>query len=412
MKTITGSGGGPRLPWRQVVSLMLLAWSLAGATANDHFDERLLASAYHGEGAQFGDLNRDGHPDLVSGPYWYEGPDFDTRNTYYQPNPKAPNQNGYTNDNFLVFIHDFNSDQWPDILLIAFPGTAGHWYENPQGRSGHWQKHLAVAQVGNESPTLQDINRDGRPDLCCVSQGAFGFAQFDPEAPEEPWSFQAVSPTLPFSPFTHGLGVGDINGDGFLDLLTKDGWYQQPPSAPDSSLWEFNRFDLRPNRRVPFPGGAQIYSEDFDGDGDEDLVMSLAAHGYGLAWFEQTREADKRVFRQHILLRPDGQPHGDIPPFSQLHAVAVADINSDGLPDIITGKCRFAHGPAGDPNPQDAPVLYWFEQSRQQNPTLFIPHLVSQKAGVGRQIAVADVNGNGRPDIAIGNKVGTTLLLH
>ena len=327
-------------------------------------------------------------------------------------NPQDPQKNGYTNDNFLVFTGDFNQDQWDDIFVVAFPGTTGHWHENPQGKPGHCKKHLALKGLGNESPTLHDIDGDGSQELFCVSQGSFGFAKLDSDAPTKPWSFRPISVPLKLGPFVHGLGIGDLDGDQRDDLLTRDGWYKQPADLLKESNWDFQRYDLRPSRLVPFPGGAQIHAYDIDGDNDNDLVMSLAAHGYGLAWFEQKESDGKRIFEQHTLLREDGKPIGNLSPFSQLHAVEVADINGDGLKDIITGKCRFAHGPAGDPDPQGDPVLYWFELNRSDGKPSFTPHLISQKPGVGRQIAIGDANQNGRLDIAIGNKVGTSLLTH
>ncbi len=367
---------------------------------------------YHGEGAAFGDLNRDGQLDLVSGPYWYAGPEFTTRHPYYAPNPKDPNQNGYTNDNFLVFVGDFNGDDWNDIFVVAFPGTTGHWFENPQGATGHWRKHLALNQVGNESPTLFPFKAPHRWALACVHQGNFGLALQDPENPTAPWRFSPVSDSLKLSPFTHGLGVGDLNGDGHVDLLTKDGWFQQPIPLTLDQPWRFHRYDLRPNRRLPFPGGAQIHADDIDGDGDTDFIMSLAAHGYGLAWFEQRTEVGTPVFYQHNLLNQDAKPNPDGIQFSQLHALEIADLNGDGLKDIITGKCRFAHGPAGDPDPQGDPVVYGWLAQRQKGTASFEPVLLSRTAGVGRQIAVGDVDGDGRIELGIGNKVGTSLIRH
>jgi hypothetical protein len=398
-------------PIKKIASIGLLLFIATTSLAEEiDFKYRLLNPDYHGEGAAFGDLNQDGHQDLVSGPFWFEGPTFEVQQEYYSPNPKDPQKNGYTNDNFLVFTGDFNRDSWNDIFVVAFPGTAGHWYENPRGKAGHWKKHLALKGLGNESPTLHDLDGDGILELFCVSQGAFGYAEIDPDAPTKPWTFRLISESLKLGAYVHGLGLGDIDGDQRQDLLTKDGWFQQPTHLQTESPWIFHRYDLRPSRLLPFPGGAQIYAYDIDGDKDNDLIMGLAAHGYGLAWFEQKQSDGKRIFEQHLLLSEDGKPQGDLPPFSQLHAVELADMNGDGLKDIITGKCRFAHGPAGDPDPQGAPVLYWFELKRSEGKASFIPHLISRKAGVGRQIAIGNADQKGHLDIAIGNKAGTSLM--
>ena len=388
-----------------------LILSLAVSQAGEiEFHSRHLEKEYHGEGAAFGDFNGDAHSDLVSGPFWYEGPEFQARHEFYPPAPKDPNKNGYTNDNFLVFVNDINRDGWSDILIVAFPGTAAHWFENPRGKEGHWQKHLVLNGVGNESPFLFDLDGDQVDELFCVSNGAFGYAQSKPKSPQSPWTFHPISAPLKLGPYVHGLGIGDIDGDEREDLLTKDGWFKQPSTLTSNTPWTFHRYDLRPSRRLPFPGGAQIFAYDVDGDNDKDLIMSLAAHGYGLAWFEQDTENGARIFKQHTLLREDGKPTDGRTPFSQLHALALADVDGDGLKDIITGKCRFAHGPEGDPEPKADPVLYWFRLDRSDTGTTFSQHLISQNAGVGRQIAIGKANTNEHIDIAIGNKSGTTLL--
>ena len=389
---------------------VFLAGGSDSLTAENSFTEQRLSSEYHGEGAAFGDFNHDGLTDLASGPFWYSGPDFETAQAFYPPNPKDANKNGYTNDNFLVFAEDLNRDDWDDILVVGFPGTPAHWYENPRGGSEHWKKHLVLKQVGNESPLLAPLNQEGPSELVCISDGKFGYAEQSPDAPTKPWTFNAISETSPAGPFTHGLGVGDINGDERPDVLTKDGWFQQPEDITHGKAWAFHRFEWIPSRRVPFPGGAQIYAYDVDGDHDSDLIMSLSAHAYGLAWFEQTVLNGKTVFRQHTLMNQSGESAEGEPLFSQLHAVQLADLDGDGLKDIITGKCRFAHGPAGDPDPQGDPVLYCFKLQRQAQGVSFAPQKISATAGVGRQIAIADANQDGRLDIAIGNKVGTTLL--
>jgi hypothetical protein len=83
-----------------------------------------------------------------------------------------------------------------------------------------------------------------------------------------------------------------------------------------------------------------------------------------------------------------------------------ADINGDGLPDFVTGKRWWAHGPKGDPGSDQPPVLYWFELSRQDGKPQWTRHEIDNDSGVGTQFEVGDVNGDGLLDIAIANKHG------
>ena len=99
--------------------------------------------------------------------------------------------------------------------------------------------------------------------------------------------------------------------------------------------------------------------------------------------------------------------------FSQLHAVELVDMDGDGLKDIVTGKCFWAHGPSGDPDPGAPAVLYWFRLVRGKNGKVdWIPYRIDDDSGVGRQIGIADVNNDGFPDIIIGNKKGTFVFIH
>ena len=91
--------------------------------------------------------------------------------------------------------------------------------------------------------------------------------------------------------------------------------------------------------------------------------------------------------------------------YSQTHALCAGDINGDGLTDFVTGKRYYAHN-GRDPGAEESAVLYWYELKRGDQGAEFIPHLVDSDSGVGCQVAVGDVNGDGNDDIAIGNKKG------
>ncbi|MEX0642221.1 MAG: VCBS repeat-containing protein, partial [Pirellulales bacterium] len=379
---------------------------MAGAAEQNtlHSFKRLqLSDQFYCEGAGYGDLNRDGVMDIIAGPYWYAGPSFTDRQEYYKP--KAFDINGYS-DNFFAFAHDVNKDGWNDIVIVGFPGKETWWFDNPQGKSGHWKRHLILKVTDNESPTFTDITGDGIPDLVCDSGGQIGYAEIPQDDPTKPWTFHPITPNRDYQRFTHGMGVGDVNNDGRQDVMQKEGWWEQP--APDSKaeFWDFHPV------KFTDAGGAQMYAFDVDGDGDNDVVTSKAAHSYGLSWFENVaKDGDEIKFEEHGIMgsKPEQNEFGLA--FSELHALALTDMDGDGVPDIVTGKRWWSHSEKS-PGALDPAVVYWFRTVRDGTKVRFIPYQIDNNSGVGTQVVVGDFNGDKLPDVVIGNKKGTYVLLH
>ena len=389
------------------------------------FQKIQLTPHFWAEGANFGDFNHDGKMDIVYGPFWWEGPEFKVRHEYAPAIESFKHKksdgseevipgfegalgvNNAYSQNFLTFTYDINGDGWTDVLVLGFPGAESFWYENPKGRDGHWQRHVAIAVTDNESPTFTDITGDGKPEIVCNSEGYFGYASPDWNEPTKPWTFHRISPKGDWQRFTHGLGVGDVNNDGRKDLLEKDGWWEQPPTLAGDPVWTFHPFQFSA------AGSSTMFAFDVNGDGVNDVVSCLAAHGYGLAWFEHTKANGQDTFLPHVFMNKEPSENKYGVHFSQLHSIAVADMDGDGIPDIITGKRFWAHGSQGDVEPNAPAVLYWFKTVRGPKGEVdFIPYLIDADSGVGTQVVVGDVNGDKLPDVVVGCKKGAYVFLH
>jgi hypothetical protein len=408
-------GGGGWLAFARIVPKGAVAAAPAAAAAapaaipsvlpaRDAFEKLRLSDRFYAEGAYTGDFNRDGKPDVVAGPFWFEGPDF-TQRREYRP-AKTFDPKGYS-DNFLTFTGDFNGDGWTDILCVSFPGAAAHWYENPAGKEGAWKQHLAYPFVGNESPVWSDVTGDGRPELLFCNEGWLGYASPAPSRPDEPWAFHAVSGNdKRYQKFTHGVGCGDINGDGRPDVVEAAGWWEQPAEGKPGQPWTFHR--------QPFAqAGAQMLVTEVDGDGLADIVTAWHCHLYGLVWWRQVKDAQGGIaWRQNIILPPAPDLNSSAFRVSQMHALALADMNGDGLKDILTGKRFWAHGPTGDKEPDAPAVVFWLELRRDgKGGVTFVPHLIDEDSGVGTQVTAADIDGDGSPDVIVANKKGIFLHL-
>lgn len=388
-----------------VLLMSAIPSSLAAEDYTLHSFERIpLTDVYYSEGANAGDLNRDGVVDVVHGPFWFEGPDYKTKHEIYPAKPQ--NTKGYAN-NFFSWIYDFNGDGWNDVFTVGFPGTPAYVYENPgkDGFGDNWPQHQVFDWVSNESPHFTNIVGDERPELVCTRDGYFGYATIDWDQPFEDWTFHIVSDQTAASRFGHGLGVGDVDRDDRLDIITKDGWYQQPKSLDGDPQWPFHPATFAK------AGGAEMYAYDVDGDGDNDVITSLAAHEFGLAWHEQVQQDGKIAFRQHVIMgsRPEDNRYGVL--FSELHTVNLADMDGDGLKDIVTGKTYWSHH-TKSPMWDAGAVVYWFKLVRNEDGVDWIPYQADGESGVGRQVIVKDVNGDDLPDIVVGGMKGSHVLIH
>jgi hypothetical protein len=352
-----------------------------------------LDDKFRSEGVAVGDFNRDGKNDIAAGSVWYAAPDWKMH--LIRKKAGEFNPQNYS-DSFCNFTDDLNRDGWVDLIVVDFPGAPTRWFENPQNKEGPWKPHVCVEVTNNESPQYLDIDGDGQRELIFATspdpqqpdgpERYIALARPDKSDPSKPWQIERVSAKAApgTNKFSHGIGAGDMNGDGRQDILVTAGWWEAPAAKSAQAEWQFHPAKLGELC-------AQMYVYDFDGDGDAD-VLSTSAHQLGMWWHERAANG--------------WTTHKISDACSQTHALEFKDINDDGVPEFITGKRWWAHGPKGDANPDAPPVLLWFELSREGEKPTWKQHEIDHNSGVGTQIEVSDVNGDKLLDVVIANKRG------
>jgi len=375
-------------------------------TVSTHFRMQTLNEFYYSWGPSISDFNRDGTPDIVAGPYYYLGPSYTTAREIYLAATIDPGTQYF---NGLQYSYDFTGDGWPDVLNSVFQRQA-ILYVNPKGESRRWQSYAVTDRMTCEFMLLKDVDADGKPEFIFKdSENKFVYTKPDPANPTGMWIKHAISEPGPWA--NHGMGTGDVNGDGRVDFLNAFGWWEQPAKLQAGVTWAYHPAAFGRWTRSS-PGGAEMAVYDVNGDGLNDVVTSLQAHGWGLSWFEQKKAADgTRSFVEHLIMGDFSTKNAGGVTFSELHGATSADMDGDGLQDFITGKRFWAHLDTFlDPDPHGAPVLYVYRTVR--NPKApggaeFVPELIHNRSGIGSHVATVDLNKDGRPEIITSTKRGT-----
>ena len=375
-----------------------------------NFTMKHVSNFYYGWSAAAADFNKDGAPDIVSGPFYYLGPSF-TEHRIYRADRVYNPATEYAPD-MVNFAADFTGDGWPDILASEMgQGRPMDLYVNPHGEPRKWDKFQVLPKITTELVLMKDLDGDSKPEIIYGSSslGAYAWAHPDPANPTAEWTSHPLAAQGEQRVNIHGLGVGDVNGDGRPDIVVPFGWYEQPPKGQMEQPWAFHEASFG-------GGGGEIGVYDVNGDGLPDVVTSLAAHGFGLAWFEQKKGADgSRTFEEHMIADDFSTKNAGDVVFSEPHASRFVDMDGDKIPDFIVGKRYWSH--LENYNGEDTygpAVVYIYHTAR--NPKApggaeFRPELVHNRSGIGSAFEVVDLNKDGKPDIVVAGAYGTHVFL-
>ncbi|MCX8038305.1 MAG: VCBS repeat-containing protein [Candidatus Sumerlaeia bacterium] len=359
------------------------------------------------EGCSVFDVNGDGLLDVVCLPSWYRAPFWDKRPVH------DIMKTGEFLMNYGQIPMDVNGDGAIDVVSAGWFDKDIFWYENPFTKNKvirtindeytTWAKHVLPTppQLGGGCECILglDVDGDGNLDVVPNRRPLGWYERVNGQFVRHPVDESGRKAAK----WLHGLGQGDINGDGRPDLVTGEGWWEAPKNPRTEKWIEHREFEF-PDGSIP------ILVVDFDGDGDNDLIYG-EGHTYGLYWVEQARDSGGRKWVKHDIDTTRTQPRCDIPtvPISQAHSLVWIDLDGDGQNELVTGKRWRGHGD-DDPGSFDPLCVYYYKWDRPTK--TWTKHVISydEHIGVGMQVQVVDIDKDGDLDVICPGKSGLYIM--
>lgn len=298
------------VPLKQLACLIVALWCCGSqADEPDQWRKHTINHLSPYEAAGVADFNRDGKPDVFCGDSWYAAPDW----VQHQVRNIPPGPNPQYHEDFADEPLDVNGDGKVDIVTCAYFSRRIAWVEQPQDSTQPWTEHDIDLPGSMETSYLVDLYGDKTPVYLPNVGGQVLLYELVSKSPSVEWKKRVLAP----QGAGHGMGHGDINRDGRVDIITPQGWYEQP--AERSSEWTFHPgFQLG-------AASVEIIGHDFDEDGDTDVVWGMG-HDFGLYWLRQSVDgAGKRAWTKEEIDKT----------FSQVHALHLADFDGDGEQEFV-----------------------------------------------------------------------------
>ncbi len=364
------------------------------------------------------DVDGDGDLDITAGNHWYENAGAERaggklmvpkwrKHSGHRPHASV---HGEFVNNCGEYPLDVNRDGKLDLVSAGWMKDGVWWYENPGGKAGEWRATKIISSQQTEGLVVEDIDGDGDADVLVNHWGpregqGVTWLELQDDA-------EFAVHVLGTEGDHHGIGLGDLDGDGRKDVITPNGWYRAPENVREEK-WEFRK-DYGPLGEL----GIRMLVVDVNEDGLNDIVYGRG-HDYGLYWLVQTKtegDAEGLSFSRPELIRLDP---------GQFHTLVLADVNQDGRDDLVTGKRLRGHA-GNDPSSFDPLGVFWYEIKDGK----FIEHVLSYNhlpfyagrwefnppplgaIGTGMNINVADLNGDGKVEIVMSGKTGLYVFLN
>jgi hypothetical protein len=316
-----------------------------------------------------GDLNGDGKADVVvasskGGPLvWYAAP-------HWSKHVIAPS-GGWSTDAALA---DMDGDGDLDVVISDWY-THGRleWYENPapQGdpAADPWKRH-PIGDLRAHDVEVGDIDGDGELEIATRRQGADGnqilLWKRDPAGA---WARRVLD-----CPAGEGLALGDLTGDGRLDLVIGGRWYEAPR--------EIMRGTWTERVYAEWPIDSVVKVADLDRDGRAEILLTRSEGPHQVSWFAAPADPRGGMWTEHVIA--DG--------IAFAHSLAVGDIDGDGALDVVIAEMH------------QSPLKRVLVYLNGGDCRMWRPHVVATTGS--HNLCLADTRGDGRLDLIGANWSG------
>lgn len=329
------------------------------------------------------DVNRDGRLDVVAGGWWYEAPSW--RRHFVRNVERIRGRF----DDYSNLPLDVDGDGRTDLVSANYRSRSLYWVRQPPDVADRWQRFVVDTPGPMETGRLVDIDGDGRLD---VLPNGVDFAAWweislekgDDGRPRPRW----IRHDLPREAAGHGIGFGDLDGDGRGDIVTPHGWLRAPEN-PRTGRWLWHpEFELHRDGSIP------LVVMDVDRDGDGDIVWGRG-HNTGIYWLEQSSAGQHRTWTMHAIDTSWSQPH----------SLLTADLDGDGRDELVAGKRYMGHD-GKDPGEYDPLVIAWyrFDPGTRAWRTGLVSR--SWRIGFGLDPKAADLDDDGDVDLVAAGRSG------
>ena len=351
---------------------------LAPPNVNEAWEHVVVAAESDFEACGVADFDDDGDLDIACGDTWYEAPNWTPR-----PIGLVRSIGGYRVD-FADVPMDIDRDGLVDIVSCSWHDRGVFWRRNPGNKQDQWKMEVLDKPGNMETAIAVDVDGDGTLDFLPNIIGRTVWYQPKPGG--------MITHVVSDDQGGHGIGLGDIDGDGHSDILGPEGWFQATPGE-DGIQWIHH-----PEWKLG-QAGISIVAHDFDGDGLTDVFWGMG-HDYGLYWMRQGRDDEGRRTwsRQAVDMR-----------WSQAHGLVLSDLDGDGTAEVLTGKRRHAHN-GKDPGGEDPLIVYTYQFDPERNGFTRTVLAEGGPIGAGHYPVVVDLDADDDLDIVLPGKSGLHVL--